>query len=97
VLVVSESLPPSPSSSSSSSALPCEPTVERLLVLLAERHTVIEGQAQAIVELTGQVAVLQARLGQSPRNSSRPPSSEGYAKPASRSQRRSSGRRPGGR
>jgi len=83
VLVVSES------SSPSSSALPSEPTVERLLVLLAERDTVIE-------QLTAQVAALQARLGQNPRNSSRPPSSEGYGKPAPRSQRRSSGRRPGG-
>jgi len=88
--------PPSSSSSSSSSPLPCEPTVERLLVLLAERDTVIEGQAQAIEQLTGQVAALQARLGQNPRNSSRPPSSEGYAKPAPRSQRRPSWRRPGG-
>jgi len=28
--------------------VPCEPTVERLLVLLAERDTVIARQAQAI-------------------------------------------------
>jgi len=80
---VSESPPPPPS------ALPSVPTVERLLVLLAERDTVIE-------QLTAQVAALQARLDQNPRNSSRPPSSEGYGKPAPRSQRRSSGRRPGG-
>ncbi len=77
------------------SPLSSEITVERLLVLLAERDALIERQAQAIVELTAQVAVLQARLGQNPRNSSRPPSSEGHGKPAPRSQRRSSGRRPG--
>ncbi len=84
-------------SESFDSPLSSEITVERLLVLLAARDAVIEQQAQAIVELTAQVAALQARLGQNPRNSSRPPSSEGYGKPAPRSQRRSSGRRPGGR
>ncbi len=42
------------------------------------------------------VAELEARLAQSPRNSSKPPSSEGLAKPAPRSLRKKSGRRPGG-
>jgi transposase len=42
------------------------------------------------------IAELEARLAQSPRNSSRPPSSEGLAKPAPRSLRKKSGRRPGG-
>jgi transposase len=42
------------------------------------------------------VAELEARLAQSPRNSSKPPSSEGLAKPAPRSLRNKSGRRPGG-
>jgi transposase len=37
------------------------------------------------------VAELEARLAQSPRNSSKPPSSEGLAKPAPRSLRKSSG------
>jgi len=50
---------------SESSLPPSEITVERLLVLLAERL--------AIVELTAQVAALQALCGQNPRNSSRPP------------------------
>src|SRR6266702_1194776 len=41
---------------------------------------------------------LEARLRQNPRNSSRPPSSEGLAKPAPkpRSLRKKSGRKPGG-
>lgn len=78
------------------SPLSSEITVGRLLVMLAERDAVIGQQAQAIVDLTAQVTALQARLGQNPRNSSRPPSSEGYGKPAPRSQRRASGRRPGG-
>ena len=48
--------------------------------------------------LGAKVAELEARLGQTPRNSSRPPSSEGYSKPPAktRSLRRASGRRPGG-
>ena len=42
------------------------------------------------------IAELEARLKQSPRNSSKPPSSEGLAKPAPRSLRKKSGRKPGG-
>jgi transposase len=50
-------------------------------------------------ELAGareRIAELEARLGQNPRNSSKPPSSEGLAKPAPRSLRKKSGRKPGG-
>jgi transposase len=42
------------------------------------------------------MAELEAQLRQTPRNSSKPPSSEGLAKPAPRSLRNKSGRRPGG-
>ena len=42
------------------------------------------------------IAELEARLRQTPRNSSAPPSGEGLAKPAPRSLRKKSGRRPGG-
>ena len=37
--------------------------------------------------LSEQLSVLEARLRQSPRNSHKPPSSEGYEKPAPRSRR----------
>ena len=57
--------------------------------------------AQARTELAGareRIAELEARLNQNPRNSSKPPSSEGLAKPAPkpRSLRKRSGRKPGG-
>jgi transposase len=51
-------------------------------------------RAQAAA-LSAEVAELRARLGQNPRNSSKPPSSEGLAKPAPRRLRRKSGRKPG--
>ena len=45
--------------------------------------------------LSAEAAELRARLGQNSRNSSRPPSSEGLAKPAPKSLRKKTGRRPG--
>jgi transposase len=48
-----------------------------------------------VTALSAEVAELRARLGQNPRNSSKPPSSEGLAKPAPKSLRGRSGRTPG--
>ena len=77
----------------------------RLGELLAERDAEIGGLRGRLAEVAGlreQVAVLQAqvadlaaRVGQNSRNSSRPPSSDGLAKPAPRSLRKRTGRRPG--
>jgi transposase len=61
-------------------------------VLRAENASLVEQNA-GLVE---RVAELEARLGQNPRNSSKPPSSEGLGKPAPKSLRRRSGRKPGG-
>jgi transposase len=63
---------------------------ERLEALIVE-------QAALIGELRAEVAELRARLSASSRNSSRPPSSDGLAKPpAPKSLRGKSGRKPGG-
>lgn len=73
---------------SSLSALPTALSVEQLLVVLSERDALI-------VALTAKVAELEARVGMNSRNSSRPPSSDGYAKPAPKSRRGRSGKKPG--
>jgi transposase len=69
----------------------------------AELEALVALQAQRIAELEVVVAELRARLDQNSRNSSKPPSSDGYAKESvekskgkKRSLRRRSGRKPGG-
>jgi transposase len=71
-----------------------EPSREELLALVAAQAGVIEAQAQRIEQLEAMVVELQRRLGQNSRNSSKPPSADGPAKPARRSQP-GTGRSPG--
>jgi transposase len=51
--------------------------------------------AQELADAEARIEDLQARLGMSSKNSSKPPSSDGLAKPAPRSLREKSGRGPG--
>ena len=86
---------------------PAEPSVAALLAALAERdRQLTELQAErdrqlaerdrVIAGLLARVADLERRLGQNSRNSNRPPSSEGYAKPKPKSRRQRGQRRSGG-
>jgi len=77
------------------SPIPAVPSVEQLLVLLAERDGALAARDALIVELAARVADLEARLGKNSQNSSKPPSSDAFVKPPPRSLRRASGRKPG--
>lgn len=67
----------------------------RLRELLAERDAQVAELRALVADLQAQVAELAARAGQNSKNSSRPPSSDGLGKPAPKSLRKKTGRRPG--
>jgi transposase len=67
----------------------------RLRELLAERDAEVAALRELVAGLQAQVADLAARAGQNSKNSSKPPSSDGLAKPAPKSLRVKSGRKPG--
>jgi len=72
------------------------PTYAELAALVAEQQQTISALQQTVTELRAEVEVLKARLAASSRNSSKPPSADGLGKPAPRSLRGKSGRKPGG-
>jgi hypothetical protein len=62
-----------------------------------ELAAVVVAQAERIAQLQAEIAELRRQLGQNSRNSSKPPSSDSpFVKPAPKSLRGKSGRKPGG-
>lgn len=75
-----------------------EAALRTKIALLSEEakiDLIIELMAR-VESLTARVAELEARLGMNSSNSSMPPSSDGYRKPAPKSLREATGRKPGG-
>ena len=72
-----------------------KPSYEELSEELSSLRTTVAEQAAVIEKLTAEIAELRARLNMNSRNSSKPPSSDGYAKPAPKSRRVRSGKKPG--
>lgn len=72
------------------------PSYEDLVAENAQLRLLVVELGEANRVLTERVAELERRLGQTPRNSHKPPSSEGYEKPAPKSRRGPSDRGSGG-
>jgi transposase len=62
---------------------------------IAQLRAQLEAYGSQVEELRAEMEALRARLRQNPRNSSKPPSAEGLAKPTPRSLRKKTGRKPG--
>jgi len=69
---------------------------EQVILLLLDAIEQNNLLKQEIIELTERIKELEGRLNQNSTNSGKPPSSDGYSKPAPKSQRKKSGKNPGG-
>jgi transposase len=73
-----------------------DPSVAELLERLAERDELIVALRAELRVAQVKIAELEARLGTTSKNSSKPPSQDGLGKPAPKSLRGRSNRKPGG-
>ena len=65
------------------------------IAALHARSAELDGLREQVAELAAQVADLAAQVRQNSGNSSKPPSSDGLGKPAPKSLREKTGRKPG--
>ena len=73
------------------------PSYDELAALVVEQARVIDELRARVAALEAENAELKRRLGMNSTNSSKPPSSDSpFTKPAPKSLRRTSGRKPGG-
>src|SRR5664279_2287206 len=72
-----------------------DPTIAELISLVGDLQKRVIELTEENTRLKARVAELEAQLKTNSRNSSKPPSSDGLAKPAPKSLRRASGRKPG--
>ena len=69
---------------------------DELIILLSKQVGLLQTQSARIAELEREIEALKNKLAKNSRNSSKPPSSDGYGKPKPKSQRKKSGRKSGG-
>jgi transposase len=75
---------------------PPPPSYEELAALVVELKLLVSAQAATIAEQAERIAELERQVAADSRNSSKPPSSDGLRKkPAPKSLRKASGRKPG--
>ena len=73
-----------------------KPTYEELLGIIAEQREIIASLTAKVEFLENRVKELEEQLNKNSRNSSKPPSTDGYEKPSPKSQRKKSDKKPGG-
>ena len=73
-----------------------EPTREELYEIIAAQQKMIDRLTAEVTALRSRVEELEEQLNKNSRNSSKPPSTDGFDKPAPKSQRKKSGKKAGG-